>query len=94
MKDDLIDGNRGSYIDPTKYPQMKCDKCGHNVFRSGTVIYDVPGVVAGNGGENIPYPVPVYICDKCGEIIKFVRDELNKIETNKENNKSTSNLIL
>ena len=97
-KDDLIGGiGRGPMVDPTRYPKLKCDKCGYDIFRSATIIYNVPGVVLGNGTEDIPYPIPVYVCDKCGTVIKSVRDELEKIEKEKEQKsesiKSTS-LIL
>ena len=85
-KDDLLDGlNRGPQIDPTRYPRLKCDKCGHDIFRDGYIIYNIPGMVIGTGTNDYPYPLHVYICDKCGEIIKSVRDELDKIEKEKEN---------
>ena len=83
-KDDILDGmGRGPMVDPTKYPMVKCDKCGHHIFRSASIIYNIPGLVVGNGSEDMPWPVPVYVCDKCGEIIKTVRDELDKIEEEK-----------
>ena len=88
---------RGPMVDPTKYPRITCDKCGHHVFRQASIIYNIPGIVAGSGTNDIPYPVPVYVCDKCGEIIKAVRDELDKIEAEKEKNKEAtkgSSLIL
>jgi len=85
-KDDLI-GSRGPSIDPTKYPQIKCDKCGHNVFTSGVIIYNIPGVAVGTGTDDFHYPMPVYICQKCGTIIKYLRDEIEKIEAEKEKNK-------
>lgn len=94
-KDDILDmvGSRGPKIDPTSYPQIKCDKCGHNVFRNGLVIYNIPGLAIGNGSEDIHYPVPVYVCDKCGEIMKAYRDEIEQIEKEKEE-KPKSSLIL
>jgi len=99
-KDDILGGmgvSRGPMVDPTKYPRITCDKCGHHVFRSGVIIYNIPGIAIGNGTEDMPYPVPVYVCDKCGEIIKTVRDELDKIEEEKAKNKEAtkgSSLIL
>ena len=95
-KDDILDimgSSRGPKIDPLSYPQIKCDKCGHNVFRSGIIVYNVPGLAVGNGSEDIHYPLPVYVCDKCGTIMKSYRDELEKIEKEKED-KPKSNLIL
>lgn len=94
MKDELLEG-RGPVINPLTYPQIKCDKCGHNIFRSGVIFFDIPGFIAGTGTENYQYPLPVYICDKCGEIIKYVRDEIEKgaDKAKKEETKGTS-LIL
>lgn len=80
----------GPRIDPTKYPMIKCDKCGHHIFRSASIIYNIPGIVVGNGGEDMPWPVPVYVCDKCGEVIKAVRDELEKIEEEKSKNQEAA----
>ena len=95
-KDDLL-GGRGPQIDPMAYPQIKCDKCGHNTFRQETIMYNIPGVALGAGTGDIPYPIPVYTCAKCGTIIKAVRDEIEKAEQkvkeNKEATKGTS-LIL
>ena len=39
-KDDILGGmgvSRGPMVDPTKYPRITCDKCGHHVFRSGVI---------------------------------------------------------
>ena len=96
MKDDLIAG-RGPQIDPMLYPQIKCDKCGHNTFRQETIMYNIPGVALGAGTGDIPYPIPVYVCSKCGTIIKAVREEIEKaeekVQANKEATKGTT-LIL
>ena len=94
-KDDILDmvGSRGPKIDPTSYPQIKCDKCGHNVFKVGYVVYNIPGIAVGNGFEDMHYPLTVYICDKCGTIMKDYREEIEKIEQEKEE-KPKSSLIL
>lgn len=94
MRDDLI-GNMGPgpQIDPTRYPQIKCDLCGHNTFRQEVIMYNIPGVALGAGGGDIPYPIPVYVCAKCGAIIKPVREEIEEAAKNAEEKKETS-LIL
>ena len=95
-KDDLL-GGRGPQIDPMAYPQIKCDKCCHNTFRQETIMYNIPGVALGAGTGDIPYPIPVYVCSKCGTIIKAVREEIEKaeekVQANKEATKGTT-LIL
>jgi DNA-directed RNA polymerase subunit RPC12/RpoP len=99
MKDDILGamGPQGPQIDPTRYPQITCDKCGHNTFRREVIMYNVPGVVMGAGSGDFPWPLPVYVCAKCGTIIKAVREEIEeaakKVAENKEATKGTS-LIL
>ncbi len=99
MKDDILGalGPQGPQIDPMKYPQITCDKCGHNTFRREVIMYNIPGVAIGAGTGDIPYPIPVYVCAKCGTIIKAVREEIEaaakKADENKEAVKGTS-LIL
>ena len=88
-KDDLL-GGRGPQIDPMAYPQIKCDKCGHNTFRQETIMYNIPGVALGAGTGDIPYPIPVYTCSKCGTIIKAVREEIEKAEEKVQANKETT----
>lgn len=96
MKDDLNLGY-GSQIDPMSYPQITCDKCGHNTFKREVIMYSIPGVAIGAGTGDIPWPLPVYVCAKCGTIIKAVREEIEaaakKNEEKKEAVKGTS-LIL
>lgn len=99
MKDDILGamGPQGPQIDPMIYPQITCDKCGHNTFRREVIMYNIPGVAIGAGTGDIPYPIPVYVCAKCGAIIKAVREEIEaaakKAAENKEAAKGTS-LIL
>ena len=98
MKDDFLGGmSNGPQIDPMLYPQITCDKCGHNTFRREVIMYNVPGVAIGAGTGDYPWPLPVYVCAKCGTIIKAVREEIEaaakKTAENKEAAKNTS-LIL
>ena len=99
MKDDILGamGPQGPQIDPMTYPQIICDKCGHNTFRREVIMYNIPGVALGAGTGDIPYPIPVYVCAKCGTIIKAVREEIEKaeekVQANKEATKGTT-LIL
>jgi DNA-directed RNA polymerase subunit RPC12/RpoP len=98
MKDDLLGGmGQGPQIDPMSYPQITCDKCGHNTFKREVLMYKIPGVVLGEGNGDYPWPLPVYVCAKCGTIIKAVREEIEaaaqKAAENKEATKGTT-LIL
>ena len=95
MKDDILGamGPQGPQIDPMSYPQIICDKCGHNTFRREVIMYNIPGVALGEGNGDYPWPLPVYVCAKCGTIIKSVRDEIEKINK-KQKTENKSNLIL
>ena len=63
MKDNILAGmNRGPVINPLKYPSIKCDNCGGELFEEKLVLKKIPGMVAGNGTEDINYTVPVLVC--------------------------------
>ena len=80
-------------LNPYKYPQITCDNCGHNIFRSGVVLNKIPGIVAGTGTDDIEYPTPVYICDKCGTMLKSYRYDIEQLSKVEEESKKSS-LIL
>ena len=70
MKDDLLKGN-GPVVNPLKYPTTKCEKCGCELFEEKIMIFNIPGLVAGTGSDDYPYPFPVLVCSKCGEIESY-----------------------
>jgi DNA-directed RNA polymerase subunit RPC12/RpoP len=80
-------------LNPYKYPQITCDNCGYNIFRSAVVLNKIPGIVAGTGTDDIEYPTPVYICDKCGTMLKSYRDDIERLSKIEEESKKSS-LIL
>ena len=88
MKDDLI-GGRGPVINPLKYPSVTCDNCGCELFEEKLILKKIPGMVAGNGTEDINYPVPVLVCSKCGTIEKSHRELLEKGAKYQDDNKET-----
>ena len=80
-------------INPYKYPRVTCDNCGHNIFQSAVVLNKIPGIVAGTGTEDIEYPTQVFICAKCGTMLKSYRDDFEKLSKVEEEPKKSS-LIL
>ena len=50
-----------------KSPNVVCSKCGSKVFREGLILKKVSALVSPTGREEL-YPIPVYVCDKCGAI--------------------------
>lgn len=88
-------------VNPLKYPNMQCDKCGHDVFHSGIILKKIPGIVMGTGGDDQIIDLPVYVCDKCGAVLKEYREayKLEEFaEANEQDNsaeeKPKSKLIL
>lgn len=90
MKDDLL-LNRGPQVNPLDYPSIKCKKCGSILFGSAVVLKEIPGTLIGAAGETVQYPLKVFICKKCGEIldsdIKMYKLEKD-LEDNTENKSS------
>ena len=80
-------------LNPYKYPQVKCDKCGHNIFKSAFILNKIPGLEVGNGTQDIEYPTQVFICDNCGTILKSYREDIEKLSNSPEEPKK-SNLII
>ena len=89
-------------INPTKYPNIKCDKCGNDTFITAFILKRIPGLEIGAGTEDQILDLPVYICSKCGEIL----DEYQKMyklgkynenaeeSVNKEQKQSANKLII
>lgn len=77
-------------VNPLKYPSVVCDKCGHNVWTQAYVIQKIPGVVIGSGAADENYPIPVFVCAKCGEIMKEIRDNIEKGKKYQEDQKEAS----
>lgn len=50
-----------------KSPNVVCPKCGSKVFREAIILKKLPALVSPTGKEEL-YPIPVYVCDKCGTI--------------------------
>lgn len=50
----------------TESPNIIC-KCGSKIFHESIVLKKISALVSPTGKEML-YPIPVYVCDKCGEI--------------------------
>jgi len=95
MKEEMILGGgstmkpSGPKFNPLKYENIKCDKCGNETFESAFIIKNIPGLVMGQGNEDIQYPLDVVVCKKCGAIMKDYRKEykLEEFAEKKEENK-------
>lgn len=92
MKDDLI-GSSKPIVNPLKYPTVKCEKCGGELFEEKIMIFNIPGVIAGTGLEDYPYPFPVLVCSKCGEIEKSYKALIEKGKKYQEEKKTGSIIV-
>lgn len=45
-----------------------CTKCGGKIFNQGIVLREVSSLLTGNGKPGL-VPIPVFYCEKCGEIL-------------------------
>lgn len=68
--------NLNRSVDPRDYPNVKCDKCGCEVFVPAMIIKKIPGLVIGKAGEDINHPLSVFVCHKCGTIMAADRKTL------------------
>ena len=84
----------GQKINPLDYENIKCDKCGNETFESAFIIKNIPGLVMGNGSEDVQYPLDVVVCKKCGAIMKDYRKEYKLEEFAKKKGENKGGLIL
>lgn len=81
---DFLKQSHGPKVDPLKYPTEKCEKCGGIVYKNGYIFKKIPGLEIGNGTEDVQYPVPVFVCNTCGELCKADKELLEKYEVQEE----------
>ena len=81
-------------VNPLDYPSITCEKCGNEYFKQVAIFKKIPGIVAGTGSEPIIYPIPVYICEKCGELMSEYKKDFEKSQQQNNNQTSKNNIIL
>lgn len=57
-------------------PIEVCPKCGSKFFREVVVFKKISKLKVG-APEDIHYPFPIHICDKCGEVAPPYKDDKN-----------------
>ena len=48
-------------------PNVVCPKCGNKIFTECVVLKKISPILSGAPTEQM-FPIPVYVCAKCGEI--------------------------
>ena len=56
-------------------PNMVCE-CGNKVFIEGYVVKKVSKILTGTPNDTF-YPIPLYVCSKCGKVPKEFLDKSN-----------------
>lgn len=75
-------------VNPLDYPSIPCDSCGCEYFEQAMVFKKIPGVLLGTGAEHQVYPIPVFVCKKCGDLMPEYKEEIKPSDKNTTNNSS------
>ena len=67
-------------INPFEYPEVKCDKCGCNIFTTGITYRAIPGLLVGQTGT-IYADFMVTYCTKCHELSPMSKEMFSKVES-------------
>lgn len=54
----------------------QCDKCGSYFFRETTVLKKLSALMSPTGKEEL-IPLPIWVCDKCGEPAPTLKNNKN-----------------
>lgn len=49
--------------------EIRCEKCGHNVFEEGVMLRRVSALITGQGKPGV-VPIPTFQCASCGHVNK------------------------
>lgn len=96
IKDTLnnLNSQANMRVNPLDYPSIPCENCGCEYYKQVAVFKKIPGVAVGAGAEPIIYPIPVYICNKCGELMSEYKKDFEKDKNTSANNQTNSQIIL
>jgi uncharacterized Zn finger protein len=70
----------GAQINPVDQPSMKCDSCGGLFFKQVLVLKKISKLLIGTDKDDI-YPIPVFRCDDCGEVLTNLLPNPNLLDT-------------
>ena len=57
-------------------PNIVCSDCGSKTFMEVAVLKRISAILSPSGKEEI-YPIPVFVCSKCGKIPQEYMDKQN-----------------
>ena len=57
-------------------PNVVCKNCGSKLFHEAVALKKVSAILSPTGKEEL-MPIPVFVCDKCGEIPEEYKNERN-----------------
>lgn len=79
-------------------PNVVCE-CGSKLFHEAIVLKKVSALISPTGKEEL-YPIPVYVCDKCGKIPEDLTSKANASKilgedtTDKKSDEKSNSLIV
>lgn len=82
--EDLNLKSTGLGINPLNYDNVACPVCGSIVYNEGIVFKNIPGLEAGNGTEDVAFPIPVVYCANCGALLPEYKEKLVKTKDEKK----------
>lgn len=73
-------------------PFETCPKCGGRFFREVLMMKRISKLLTATPKDTL-YPIPVYVCDKCGEIAPSIKesDDFKRLAGNFDNNLTQEN---
>ena len=86
MKDIMSGSDLGANapkINPLDYPTEKCS-CGNEIFIPGVIFKKIPGILIGQGNEDVQFPLKIFCCSKCGELSPYDKEMLEEHDKKKK----------
>lgn len=67
-------------------PFETCPKCGGKIFKEALIMKRLSKLLTATPDDTL-YPIPVYVCDKCGEIAPSIKSsaDFKKLAGNFDN---------
>lgn len=59
-------------------PIEKCSKCGSPFFKEVMIVKKISSVLTGTGKPGM-MPIPVYVCEKCGEVLHSMAEDFKRM---------------
>lgn len=86
-----LNNGMGSNVNPFDYKSEVCEECGNIVFQPALIFKKVPGILLGQGSEEVSLPIKVTCCSKCGALSPH---DKAFVEEQEKTQQQTQNIII